>query len=126
MLFAQTRLQQCYNDDVAFDFSSAFSISPSHVNTAAMVSASKDSNKEDIDRVGTIGRTQSNSYAAPEDGGELPPLLLPAISPPSNMFELGMCLCCYDSAGQTETGGNYARWLHSHSAATRWDPPERT
>ncbi len=32
-----------------------------------------------------------------------PPSSLPAISPPSNTFELGMCLSFYDGAGQTET-----------------------
>ena len=42
-----TRLQQCYNDGVAFAFSFAFSISPSHADTAALLSDSKDSNKED-------------------------------------------------------------------------------
>ncbi len=42
-----TRLQQCYNDDIALAFSSAFSISSSHVNTAALVLDGKDSNDED-------------------------------------------------------------------------------
>jgi hypothetical protein len=48
-----TRLQQCYNDDVAFAFSSTFSISPSHIDTAALVLDGKDFDKED--------------HAAPED-----------------------------------------------------------
>jgi hypothetical protein len=97
-----TRLQQCYNGSVAVAFSSAFSIPPSHIDTVALVSDGEDSNKED--------------HAAPEDEVDWytppplplaqpspPPPSLHAISPPSNTFELGMCLSFHDSAGQAET-----------------------
>jgi hypothetical protein len=97
-----TRLQQCYNDGIAFAFSSVFSMSPSHVATAAIVSDGKDSDGEDH----AVQEDEVDWYTPPPPPPTLPllpPLPLLAISPPSNTFELGMCLSFYDGAGQTAT-----------------------
>ncbi len=53
-----TRLQRCYNNDIVFAFSSAFSISPSHANATAVILGGEDSDEEDT--VPAIGRTQNN------------------------------------------------------------------
>jgi hypothetical protein len=107
-----TRLQQCYNNGVVFAFSSNFSISPSHVNAAAVILDREDSDKEDT--VPAIGGTQNNGssnsleeevdwYMPP------PPLSTPPLPPsnliipsPINMFGLGMSLSFYDGSRQTE------------------------
>jgi hypothetical protein len=110
-----TRLQQCHNHGIAFAFSSAFSISPSHVDTAEIVLDVKDSDEEDT--VDTFGGTQTNGYnTETEDKVDWytppPPLLtpsppppptLPVISPLSKTFEFGMGLSFYDGSGQAKT-----------------------
>jgi hypothetical protein len=76
-----TRLQQCYNDGIAFAFSSAFSISPSHVNTAALVSDGKDSNGESPGEDHAALKDEVDWYTPPP-----PPPAQP--SPPTRCYPL--------------------------------------
>ncbi len=108
-----TRLQRCYNNSIVFAFSSAFSISPSHVDAAAVISDREDSDEEDM--VPAIGGTQNTGSSKtladkvdwympppPPSTPPLPPsnLIIPS---PINTFELGMSLSFYSGSGQTET-----------------------
>jgi hypothetical protein len=94
-----TRLQQSYNNGVAFAFSSAFSISPFQVNAAAIVFDGNDFDEEDtVQSIVGAQNTGSNTvledevdwYTSPSPPSR-PPLLLPpslpVISPLPNTFE---------------------------------------
>ena len=110
-----TRLWRCYDNGVAFVFSSAFSISPSCVNVAAIVLDGEDSDEEETDStVSTACGTQDNGHDISEEEVEWfspppPPSALPQLPSlpkiPSliTLFELGMSLSFYDGTGQAET-----------------------
>jgi hypothetical protein len=110
-----TRLRRCYHDGVEFAFSSAFSISPSHVDAAAIVSDGEDSDEEDAAPAArTVHGTQNNGDDSAEEDVDWftpppppaalpPPPSLPTIPAPITLFELGMSLSFYDGTGQTET-----------------------
>ena len=110
-----TRLWHCYDNGVAFANSSAFSISPSHVNVAAIVSDGEDLDEEKTNpTVSTARGTQNNGHDSSEEEVEwfspppppsvlpLPPSL-PRIPSPITLFKLGMSLSFYDGTGQAET-----------------------
>ncbi len=110
-----TRLQRCYQDGVVFAFSSAFLVSPSHVNDTAIVSDGDDSDEEETDPTVPINPgTQHNGHDSSEEEGEwyspppppsplpLPPSI-PTIPSPITSFELGLSLSFYDGMGQAET-----------------------
>ena len=110
-----TRLRRCYHDGVEFAFSSAFSISPSHVDAAAIVLDGEDSDEEDAAPAArTVHGTQNNGDDSAEEDVDWftpppppaalpPPPSLPTIPTPITLFELGMSLSFYDGTGQTET-----------------------
>jgi hypothetical protein len=54
------RLKKCYDDSIAFAFSSSFFISPSHDKTAALVSDNEESNNKSS--ADSLCRTQTNGY----------------------------------------------------------------
>ena len=110
-----TLLWRCYQDGVAFAFSSAFLISPSHIDAAAIVSDGEDSDEENTaPTVPTVRGTQNNGndsseeevdwFSPPPPPSALPPLpSLPTIPSPITSFELGTSLSFYDGTGQSET-----------------------
>jgi len=95
-----TRLWHCYQDGVAFAFSSAFSISPSYVDSAAIVLDGEDSDEEDA-----VPMEEDVDWFSPPlpPSALMPPPSLLAIPSPINSFELGMSLSFYDGTGQAET-----------------------
>jgi len=94
-----TRLRRCYQDGIAFAFSSAFSISPSYVDSVALVSDGEYSDEEDAVPV----EEDVDWFSPPPPPSALPPPPLPAIPSPINSFESGMSLSFYDGTGQAET-----------------------
>jgi hypothetical protein len=85
-------------------FSSAFSISPSRHNTAAIVLDGKESDKEEAADMTDDGKVEWYTPPPPPlSPSEPPPPTLPALSPPSNTFELGTSLSFYVDAGKAET-----------------------
>ena len=63
-----TRLWHCYDVGVALAFSSAFSISPSHIDVAAIVLDGEDSDEEETDStVSTARGTQNNGHDSSEE-----------------------------------------------------------
>ena len=110
-----SRLRRQYDDNVAFAFSSAFSISPNHVEDPALVSDDEESEDEGDASHRNTGHAATQSVDSVEDlewftppppPSDLPPPFpspRPPISPPSNSFELGMSLTFSDGAGKSET-----------------------
>ncbi len=110
-----TRLRRCYHDGVEFAFSSAFLISPSHIDATAIVLDGEDSDEEEaVPIVPMVRWTQSNGDESAEEDVEWftpppPPTALPpqpsllTIPTPIISFELGMSLSFYDGTGQAET-----------------------
>jgi hypothetical protein len=113
-------LRRRYDDNIAFAFSSSFSISPSHDETAALVSDNEDSdNKNFPDSLcGTQYNSQDDTqdsegdywYSPPSPPSTPPPIPppppppnLPSLTAPSNSFELSMSLSFYNSTGRAET-----------------------
>jgi hypothetical protein len=113
------RLWKCYNDNIAFAFSSSFPIFPSHNETAALVSNDGDSDNKNFPD--SLCGTQNNGYSNTQDSkGEYwysppPPLSIPPPSPSpppppklpsfaaqSNSFELGMSLNFYNGTSHAE------------------------
>ena len=100
---------------VVFAFSSAFFISPSHVDDATIVSDGEDLDEEETDpSVSTARGTQNNGHDSSEEEVEwfspppppsALPLLpsLPKIPSPITLLELGMSLSFYDGTGQAKT-----------------------
>jgi hypothetical protein len=106
-------LRRRYDNNIALAFSSSFSISPSHDETAALVSNNEDSDNKNFPD--SLCGTQYNSQDDTQDSeGDYwyspppplstpppsppppPPLNLPSFTAPSNLFELGMSLSFYD------------------------------
>jgi hypothetical protein len=110
-----TRLRRCYNDGIEFAFSSTFSISPFHVNAAAIVLDGEDSDEEEaVPIVPTVRGTQNNGDKSAEEDVNWftppppptalpPPPSLPTIPTPITLFKLGMSLSFYNGTGQAET-----------------------
>ena len=110
-----TRLWRCYHDSVEFAFSSAFLISLSHVDAAAIILDGEDSDEEEAIHVApTVRGTQNNGNEGAEEDVDWfqppppptslpPPPSLPTILTPITLFELGMSLSFYDGTGQAET-----------------------
>jgi hypothetical protein len=114
------RLRRCYDNNIAFAFSSSFSISPSHNETAALISNKEDSDDENFSDslCGTQYNSRDNTqdsegdywYSSPPPPSSPPPSPLPPPPPnllsftaPSNLFELGMSLSFYNGTGRAET-----------------------
>jgi len=110
-----TRVQQRYNDAVAFAFSSAFSILPDSTDDPALVSDTEDSDDKDN---GTLPShlVEDNAmewYTPPPQTASIPPITVddpPVKTIPSpsthrtdgSSFELSMSLSFYDGRGNLE------------------------
>ena len=110
-----SRLRRAYDNHIAYAFSSAFTISPSHLDNPTMVSDDKDSNEG---AVSPACVAQNNGYVQIKDDKDwyLPPQNLssppspppqpglpPPITPPPMSFELGMSITFLDGADKEET-----------------------
>ncbi len=114
------RLRRHYDNNIAFAFSSFFSISPSCNETAALVSDNEDSDNEIFPD--SLRGTQYNSQDDTQDSkGDYwyspppppstpppsppppPPPNLPSFTAPSNLFKLGMSLSFYDGTVHAKT-----------------------
>ena len=84
-----TRLRRCYQDGVAFAFSSAFSILPSYVDSAAIGLDGEDSDEEDA-----VPTEEDVDWflPPPPPSAPMPPPSLPAIPSLINTFKSGMSL----------------------------------
>ena len=84
-----TRLWHCYQDGVAFAFSSAFSILPSYVDSAAIGLDGEDSDEEDA-----VPTEEDVDWflPLPPPSAPMPPPSLPAIPSLINSFKSGMSL----------------------------------